>query len=88
MLINNVGLTLTGYRWEHKIKYLLNPPKEMPFKPVRCLHEGSRVFQSSTFTRKRNLLGQQSPEVYHYTSQHFWKGIISFYSTTEVEFHA
>lgn len=70
MLINTVGLTLTGYRWEHKIKYLLNPPKEMPFKPVHCLHEGSRVFQSSTFTRKRNLLGQQSPEG-HFVSLYF-----------------
>lgn len=54
--------TLTVYRWEHKIKYLLNLPKKAPFQPVCCVYQGSRVFWWGTFARRRNAVGQQSPE--------------------------
>lgn len=54
--------TLTVYGWEHKIKYLLNLPKKAPFQPVCCVYKGSKVFWWGTSARKRNPLGQQSPE--------------------------
>lgn len=52
---------LTGYKWEHKIKYLLNPPKETPFKPICCVYKDSKVFQLGTFYWKEKY-DQQSPE--------------------------
>lgn len=55
-------MVLQGCRWENKWKYLLNPTKETHLKPVHCLHKGSKVFQLSIFTRKRDLLSHQSPE--------------------------